>query len=170
MISARDLGVEQGNRGNSGDEVEESVYGAKLTAIIKNVKSIVARNDRVIVFAQFQDLKEKVSEALESVGVKTLQVKGTVNQQIKALSILQKEVPDKKDPRVLLLTMDDESSAGVNLTTCNHAVFVHPLLADTQQQYEAYETQAIGRIRRYGQTKTVHIWRYFGERCQSIQS
>ena len=37
--------------------------------------------------------------------------------------------------------MDDESSSGVNLTTANHAVFVHPLLAIGQQQYDAYETQ-----------------------------
>lgn len=163
MISARDLGTDQSGGGDGNSKGEGSVYGAKLTAIVKNVKSIVKDGDRVILFVQFQDLKDIVAEALESNGVKTLQVKGTVNQQIKALSILQKEIPDKKDPRVLLLTMDDESSAGVNLTTCNHAIFVHPLLADTQQQYEAYETQAIGRIRRYGQTKTVHIWRYFGE-------
>jgi hypothetical protein len=87
-------------------------------------------------------------------------VKGTVQQQVKALNVLQKEIPDKDDPSVLLLKMDDERSSGINLTTCNHAVFVHPLLADTQQQYDAYETQAIGRIRRYGQTKKVHIWRY----------
>ena len=37
--------------------------------------------------------------------------------------------------------MDDESSSGVNLTTANHAIFVHPLLAVGQQQYDAYETQ-----------------------------
>ena len=43
--------------------------------------------------------------------------------------------------QVLLLTMDDESSSGVNLTTANHAIFVHPLLAVAQQQYDAYETQ-----------------------------
>jgi SNF2 family DNA or RNA helicase len=62
--------------------------------------------------------------------------------------------------------MDDESSAGVNLTTCNHAIFVHPLLADTQHQYNAYETQAIGRVRRFGQTKTVNIWRFLA--CGTI--
>ena len=39
--------------------------------------------------------------------------------------------------------MDDESSSGVNLTTANHAVFVHPLLAIGQQQYDAYETQVL---------------------------
>jgi len=144
-------------------ESKSETYGAKLTEIVTQVKKLVSDDDRVIVFVQFQDLKDKVAEALSKYGVKTLQVKGTVQQQVKALDVLQKEQPDKHDPRVLLLTMDDESSAGVNLTTCNHAVFVHPLLADTQQQYDAYETQAIGRIRRYGQTKTVHIWRYLAK-------
>ena len=87
-------------------------------------------------------------------------MKGSVGQQVKALSVMQNTDLAKGDPRVLLLTMDDESSSGVNLTLANHAVFVHPLLADSQQQYDAYETQAIGRIRRYGQNKTCHIWRY----------
>jgi len=136
------------------------VWGTKLTTICKNIKGLVADGDRVLVFVQFKDLKEKVAEALESVGVKTLQVKGTVQNQIKALSVMQKEVPSHGDPKCLLLTMDDESSSGVNLTHANHAVFVHPLLAGTQQLYDAYETQAIGRVRRFGQKKTVHIHRY----------
>lgn len=135
-------------------------YGAKLFAIASKTKELVDGGDRVIIFAQFDDLKAKVAEALLGSGVKSLQVKGSVSAQMKTLDILQKETPGKDDPRVLLLTMDDERSSGVNLTTCNHAIFVHPLLADSQQQYDAYETQAIGRIRRYGQMKTVHIWRY----------
>ena len=53
----------------------------------------------------------------------------------------------------------DESASGANLTSANHAIFVHPLLTTTQYEYEASETQAIGRIRRYGQTKLVKIWR-----------
>ena len=157
VISAKDLGtIDQGDGINHG-----SKYGAKLTEIVNKVKTIVKDEERCILFVQFQDLKDKIAEALENNGVKSLQVKGSVNQQIKALDVMQKEVPGKEDPRVLLLTMDDESSAGVNLTTCNHAIFVHPLLAESQQQYEAYETQAIGRVRRYGQTKTVYITRYF---------
>jgi len=139
------------------------VWGEKLTTICESIKELVDNGDRVLVFVQFKDLKEKVAEALESSGVKTLQVKGTVQTQIKILSIMQKETISKSDPRCLLLTMDDESSSGVNLTHANHAVFVHPLLAGTQQLYDAYETQAIGRVRRFGQKKTVHIHRYI---CQ----
>lgn len=79
------------------------------------------------------------------------------------VEIFQKEQPSHGDPMVLLLKMDHEQSAGLNLTNLNHAVFVHPLLADTQEQYEAYETQAIGRLRRYGQEKTVHVWRFLAK-------
>ena len=50
--------------------------------------------------------------------------------------------------------------AGANLTTANHAIFVHPLHVPSLQRYIACETQAIGRVRRYGQKKKVHLWRY----------
>ena len=67
---------------------------------------------------------------------------------------------DEGDPRVLLLNIKDESASGANLTLANHAIFVHPLLAASQQEYNACETQAIGRIRRFGQTNTVHLHRF----------
>ena len=144
-------------------------WGAKLTTIVKAVKGLVADGDRVLVFVQFKDLKAKVAEALEADGIKTLQVKGTVQTQIKSLDVMQKDELAKNDPRVLLLTMDDESSSGVNLTNANHAVFVHPLLANSQALYDAYETQAIGRVRRYGQKKTVHIHRFICEETMDTE-
>jgi hypothetical protein len=42
----------------------------------------------------------------------------------------------------------------------NHAIFVAPMLSETQHEFTARETQAIGRILRYGQSKTVHVWRF----------
>lgn len=109
------------------------------------------------------DLSEKVKEAFTSSGIKSVQVRGTVTQQISTISIFQKEKAANGDPRVLLLKMDDEQSAGLNLTNLNHAIFVHPLLADNQVEYDAYEMQAIGRLRRYGQKKTVYVWRFLAE-------
>ena len=138
-------------------------YGCKLSAVVNKVKEVVASGDRVLVFSQFDDLKDKVAEALEENDLTVIQVKGSVKQQVKSLSVFQKEKPSPSDPRILLLKMDDEQSAGLNLTSLNHAVFVHPLLAGSQQQYDAYETQAIGRIRRYGQKKTVFVHRFLVE-------
>lgn len=47
-----------------------------------------------------------------------------------------------------------------NLTVANHAIFISPLLAKNQFEYSQAETQAIGRIRRYGQLKTANIYRF----------
>jgi hypothetical protein len=47
-----------------------------------------------------------------------------------------------------------------NLTNASHAIFLSPLLAVSKQAYDARETQAIGRVRRYGQVRHVHIYRF----------
>ena len=154
LIPARNLGTDGGDEGDGKD-------GAKLTEIIQKVHDIIATSDDLmIIFVQFDDLKQKVAEALRRHNIKAVEVKGTVDKQVSALEPFQNEKPKKDDPRVLLLKMDDEQSAGLNLTRINHCIFAHPLLADNKQQYEAYETQAIGRVRRYGQLKTVFVSRF----------
>jgi len=40
----------------------------------------------------------------------------------------------------------------------NHIIFVSPLLAKTQYEYDSAMVQAIARCRRYGQTQKVHIY------------
>lgn len=67
---------------------------------------------------------------------------------------------NKGEPRVLLLNLHDESAAGANLTAASHAIFVHPLLVHSQVEYDSCDTQAIGRVRRYGQSRTVNIYRF----------
>ena len=64
------------------------------------------------------------------------------------------------EPRVLLLNLRDESAAGANLTAASHAIFVHPLLVGSQQEYTSCDTQAVGRVRRYGQSRTVQLYRF----------
>jgi hypothetical protein len=64
---------------------------------------------------------------------------------------------------VELMLSRAESAAGANLTCANHAFMVHPLLTETQEEYEASETQALGRIKRYGQAKKVCVWRFLVE-------
>ena len=127
---------------------------------MKKINTIDA-SERILVFVQFPDLMQKVADALAEEGIGALQLQGSVHTKTRALDQFQEEKPLKKgDPRVLLLNLKDESASGANLTTANHAIFVHPLLTTTQQEFEACETQAIGRVRRYGQTRKVHLWRF----------
>jgi SNF2 family DNA or RNA helicase len=97
-------------------------FGRKLTSVVQKVQEILGdgTDDRVIIFCQFDDLKSLVANALDASNIQSLQVKGTVTQQINTITIFQKEIPEKDDPRVLLLKMDDEQSAGLNLTV-SHA-------------------------------------------------
>ena len=37
---------------------------------------------------------------------------------------------------------------------------MHPLLVNTDVEYSSCDTQAVGRIRRYGQSRTVQLYRF----------
>ena len=52
----------------------------------------------------------------------------------------------------------------------NWAFFVSPLLTDTAEQYKSFETQAIGRIRRYGQKKPVKVFRLLSKETIDIST
>ncbi|KAI8849690.1 hypothetical protein BC829DRAFT_416581 [Chytridium lagenaria] len=137
-------------------------FGAKLLQLVRILAEVGRRNERALVFVQFTDLMEKVAEALESEGLGYLQIRGSTHQKSTALQAFQQQQPPVKGavkPHVLLLHVMDESAAGANLTVANHVVFVGPLLAPTMEVYTAAETQAVGRCRRYGQTRRVYVHR-----------
>ncbi|KAF8680902.1 C-5 cytosine-specific DNA methylase [Rhizoctonia solani] len=140
-------------------------YGKKLEAIVNLIKVKIPKEERVLVFVQFPDLMKKVAAALSDNHIPFLQIQGTANAKSKALDSFQKA--DSKD-RVLLLNVMDESASGANLTIANHAIFLSPLLTPSPHIYEAAETQAIGRVRRYGQTKLVHVQIEQLKRCEPI--
>ncbi|KAI9007348.1 hypothetical protein BC832DRAFT_530709, partial [Gaertneriomyces semiglobifer] len=131
-------------------------FGAKLRNLTVLIEAL--KGERTLVFVQFPDLMEKVAEALTDARIPFLQVKGTAHQKSKSLSTFQNG-QGKNSVKVLLLNVMDESASGANLTVANNVIFLSPLLADTPQIYTACETQAIGRVRRYGQEKLVKIWR-----------
>ncbi|KAJ3149706.1 hypothetical protein HDU86_006883 [Geranomyces michiganensis] len=138
------------------DESEElNKFGKKLTALVDLIKSL-PEEDNMLVFVQFDDLMTRVTEALSHSRIPFKQLQGSASATSKALSEFQRD----ESNRVLLLNVMNESASGANLTIANHVIFLSPLLAPTQQEYTAAEVQAIGRVRRYGQKKTVHIHRF----------
>jgi SNF2 family DNA or RNA helicase len=53
----------------------------------------------------------------------------------------------------------------------NHLIFVAPYLtkgSSAQQKYDAAMTQAIGRARRFGQTKRVHVYHYLANKTIDV--
>ena len=99
---------------------------------------------------------KKVAEAFKENKIAFLEIRGAANVRSKNLEQFQND----SEERVLLLNVMDESASGANLTSANHAIFLSPLLAPSKEVYRACETQAIGRLIRYGQTKHVHVWKF----------
>ncbi|KAI8996425.1 hypothetical protein BD414DRAFT_477931 [Trametes punicea] len=151
IVKADTLGVDDEARDGRGKH-----YGLKLEKIMELIKKTIPKEERVLIFVQFPDLTAKVAEALHSYRVPFLEIKGSASQKSKNLEKFQND----SEERVLLLNVMDESASGANLTSANNAIFISPLLAPTQEIYDACETQAIGRLRRYGQLKHVKIWRF----------
>ncbi|GAA6003370.1 hypothetical protein JCM10207_000301 [Rhodosporidiobolus poonsookiae] len=138
-----------------GSDRSSGYYGYKLETLVTLIQQ-TPKNDKVIVFVQFNDLFDKVHEALSVYEIPTLVLQGTANQKSKQLSHFQDE--KAKDTKVILLLATDSSASGANLTIANHAFFVSPLQTDTKSKYKALSTQAVGRIHRFGQNKTAHIY------------
>ena len=67
----------------------------------------------------------------------------------------------KNQITVMVLNASDETAAGLNLQNANHVIFLSPLLRDSQYGYDSTMAQAIGRVRRYGQKKKIHVHRIF---------
>ena len=151
--------------GGAGGHSPTGQFGSKLTTLVNfmttqcPVREPANLTERVLIFVQFEDLMEKVKYTLERAGVIVATISGSAKQRSTVLESYQEDYV-KGAAQVLLLKLDDASASGCNLTMANHAIFVHPLLSDRGKEwYTACEDQAIGRIRRYGQTRTVKIWR-----------
>ncbi|KAJ9242829.1 hypothetical protein DTO271D3_569 [Paecilomyces variotii] len=137
--------------------VGPSYGGSKLDALVQLLQdpSRVPHDDQVIVFAQFPGVQEAAAQALQRVSISCLVI-GHADRSA-AQKVLSFQANKAK---VLVLNIGGENAAGLNIQCANHVVFLSPLLASSQYDYEATMTQAIGRSRRYGQKKHVHIYHF----------
>ena len=111
----------------------------------------VTIGDQLIVVVQFDDLKDKIKKALTDEGILSLEIMRNTRKLIKAEEPFQKRKLRTNGPRVLLLKMNDEQSAGLNLTNLN----------TRSVSTLGWHQQNNGRIRRFGQTtNSIDTYRY----------
>ncbi|KAG8885935.1 hypothetical protein FRB98_001541 [Tulasnella sp. 332] len=157
VVAAAVMGVDDGIKD------AKRHFGKKLEAVVDLINKRIPKTERVLMFIQFDDLMKNVANALEKNGIKCMQLRGDAKKQSDALMNFQGKESKEK---VLLLSLESESASGANLTVANHIIFLCPMYpsdADPEKQRSSYiatDTQAVGRARRYGQTKKVHCWRF----------
>ncbi|RAK96334.1 putative SNF2 family helicase [Aspergillus ibericus CBS 121593] len=148
IIKASTLGRNEVDRGSD-------FGGSKMDGMIEIVRSIPS-NERALLFIQFPELMEVASKALDLAGIKHAAISATDRRSAQKIEKLQRT--SFGDDKVLILNLGSEMAAGLNLQRANHVIFLSPMLTQTQYDWESAMTQAIGRCRRYGQTRHVHIY------------
>lgn len=164
---------------------ETGKYGSKLSNIIALINSL-PKDEQVLLFVQFDDLMLKIASALEAANISNyaLNKQDSRGMNRKMNDFQENQGPDKR--KVLILDASSEAAAGMlvippifatslanlifysNLTNTNHVIFVSPLLTKSQQTYDASMTQSIGRAKRFGQRKTVHVYRFLALRTIDV--
>ncbi|KAF1942479.1 hypothetical protein EJ02DRAFT_511619 [Clathrospora elynae] len=162
LIRMSDLGTSEGlSAGRS--------FGKKLGAIAQLIKKLPA-HDQGIVFAPNQETIDILETVFDhhviSYHSPCRRGKRTVSADIIEDFKANKDLKQRK--KVLILDLGSESAAGINLTNANHIIFVAPLLAKTQYDYDSAMAQAIARSRRYGQEKEVHVYHVVAQRTIDV--
>ena len=144
-------------------------FGSKIANLVKLVKAITSNDedDQILVFVQYMNVMDTITKAFTQDGVSFSKVtgaegKGGVEDRAMKAFRGRKTDPKKNDKKtsVLLLNSSSSCAAGHNITNANHVIFVSPFFATDNHEFGQFYEQAVGRARRYGQKKTVHVYQF----------
>jgi hypothetical protein len=128
-------------------------YGSKLLYLIKLMKNIREKKEKVLLFAHNTEFLKRISAVLDEQKIGNVFVQGAASQRNAAL---QKFRDKDSDTCAIMMSMQD-SAAGADLTVAKYIIIL-----DTIPGKERFttEAQAVARLARLGQTaKKVKIWR-----------
>jgi SNF2 family DNA or RNA helicase len=132
----------------------QNVKSTKIGNIIYFLKTSINKNDKVILFSQWDELLHKVGGILSEQGLKIMYCNGSVYQRKKAIDYFC------KDPDINLILLSSRNAAsGINLTVANKIILLEPIYGNKEYR-ENIEEQAIGRADRLGQKRPIYIYRF----------
>ncbi|KAF2218509.1 P-loop containing nucleoside triphosphate hydrolase protein [Elsinoe ampelina] len=141
------------------DESAVGLPGTKAKAVIDLLAKIRDADEQAILFVQYAEQIDDMEAACAASGIRSVCVRENSSASSQVTKF-QTEKDARTRATVIILNGSDSSAAGVNLTNANHVLFFSPLLTDSQYSYDAAMAQAIGRVRRPGQTKDIQVYRF----------
>lgn len=136
------------------DKIINDVKSTKIGNIIYFLKTSLEKNDKVILFSQWDELLHKIGNILIKNNIKIVYCNGSVYQRKRAISNFCK----KQDVNVILLSSRNAAS-GINLTVANKIILLEPIYGNKEYRYNI-ESQAIGRADRIGQKNSIKVYRF----------
>ncbi|CAM0948087.1 unnamed protein product [Alopecurus aequalis] len=148
-------------------DVEKNwVESSKISFLLQELESLRSSGAKSIVFSQWTAFLDLLQIPLSRHGFSFTRLDGTLNLQQREKVI--KEFSDDKSILVLLMSLK-AGGVGINLTAASNAFVMDPWWNP------AVEEQAVMRIHRIGQTKSVSIKRFIvkgtvEERMEAVQA
>ena len=124
-------------------------YGSKMVAIVEKIREIVACNEKIVMFVQWNRLMRSIKMVLKMAGVHASTMDGNTNARANGLVQFQ-----TGSSKVLLISIENGAS-GLNLIEANHVMFTHALVSHSAEDRKVMYDQAIGRVNRMGQSRDV---------------
>ncbi|KAJ3328605.1 hypothetical protein HDU93_001405 [Gonapodya sp. JEL0774] len=130
------------------------LHGTKVAVLIRYIREALAVDPttRMLIFSQFDGLLHRVGFILAENGIPNVWTQGNVHTRRSAIERFR----SAKIP-VMMLSLE-KAASGTNLTEASHIIILDPY-SGTPEEVRGVETQAIGRVHRFGQTKTVEVVR-----------
>lgn len=148
-------------------DVEKNwVESSKVSALMSELGNLQSGGTKSIVFSQWTAFLDLLQIPLSRSNISFLRLDGTLNQQQREKVIRQ--FSEDGNIKVLLMSLK-AGGVGINLTTASNAFVMDPWWNP------AVEEQAVMRIHRIGQTKSVIIKRFIvkgtvEERMEAVQA
>lgn len=140
------------------NDPDANSHGAKIEAAVGLLQKIEEKGDQAIVFVQYEEQLSYVEAALVANNISAVIVEDNSAAGGK-IAGFRESAGTTRQKTVIVLNASSETAAGSNLQCANHVIFLSPLLRDSQYGYDSTMAQAIGRVRRHGQQKEIHVYR-----------
>ncbi|KAK0660400.1 hypothetical protein QBC41DRAFT_350956 [Cercophora samala] len=137
-------------------ELKDEVTMSKTDHIMELIQSIIAKGERVLVFAQYQSFIKALWSRIKEIDSRATNLAA---KSVKSAELLE-NFKLGKGGNVMLLDIDDDTSSGSNLTIANHVIFANPYFHPNKEHQAKTVRQAKGRCIRYGQEKTVYVYHF----------
>ncbi|KAL8720421.1 MAG: hypothetical protein Q9225_002711 [Loekoesia sp. 1 TL-2023] len=134
-------------------------HGAKVGKIIHLIKNEIPADEQVLLFVQEDRFMDPISKAFDAEDITHYSLSQKQKASHSKWMFAFQEDTGQKARKVLILDATKDTAAGANLTNANHVVFLSTLWTDDRHTYHQSLTQCIGRSKRFGQQKTVCIYR-----------
>jgi len=150
-LVSRDAGIPELPSASAANDMNRQ-WGSKIEAIITLVQDTMVKcpGEKILLFSHWQSVLNLITKALKEAKVTVLNACNAGETFSAALDQF------RQDANITILCLPlNRGSKGANLMCASHIIFAEPSLLT------ASEAQAIGRIHRLGQTKTMFIHRFY---------